>query len=250
MCGWNHWNLVLGNIDPVAQTGAGDVRKAFANKFWRLVGNVQVDAARSSTLHFGVDGSGNNIAGSEFAAGIVAVHKAVTFFVYEDRALASNRLRNQEGTRFGMIQAGGMKLDELHVGDARASSPGHRQPVSRGNGRICRVEINFTAAAGGQHNAIAAQSEDLAACLVEHVNAKGTVLAGETEFAQRDQIHRHVMFQHVDPGMLFKGSHQCALDFLSGDISRVKDAPLGVAAFLGEIQFGGAVYFAIRVFFA
>ena len=52
--------------------------------------------------------------------------------------------------RPGMIKAGGMKLDELHVGHGRAGAIGHGHAVARGNVRVGGVKINFAAAARGQ----------------------------------------------------------------------------------------------------
>ena len=68
----------------------------------------------------------------------------------EHAAFAAHRLADQKGLGLGMIEAGGMELDELHVGDRRAGALGHGHAVAGGDVRIGGVEIDLAAAAGGQ----------------------------------------------------------------------------------------------------
>ena len=82
-----------------------------------------------------------------------------------------------------MKQAGRMKLDELHVGDRRAGAPGHGHAVAGRDVRIGRVEINFPATAGREHDPIRANRFDLASFFIENINAEATVLRRETELA-------------------------------------------------------------------
>jgi hypothetical protein len=55
-----------------------------------------------------------------------------------------------------MKQAGGMKLDELHVRDRHARAVGHGHAVAGGDVGVRGVEIDLAAAAGGQQHMRAA----------------------------------------------------------------------------------------------
>ena len=46
-----------------------------------------------------------------------------------------------------MIEAGRVKLDEFHVGNATTGTPGHGDPVAGGGVRIGRVQIDLAGAA-------------------------------------------------------------------------------------------------------
>ncbi len=64
-----------------------------------------------------------------------------------------------------MKEAGGMKLDELHVGDRRARAVGHGHAVAGGDVRVGGVKINFAAAAGGEQDGAGGEGFDLVAFL-------------------------------------------------------------------------------------
>ena len=146
-----------------------------------------------------------------------------------------------------MEQAGRVELDELHVADRRAGAPGHGHAVARGDIGVRRVEVDFAAAAGGQHDAVAAEGEDPAGFLIEHVDADHAVFGGVAEFARGDEVDGHVVFQHGDRRMFFHGGDEGFFDFESGEIVRVKDAALGVSAFTAEVQLGAAGWFFAQV---
>ena len=64
-------------------------------------------------------------------AGAVRQAKQATF--------ATHRFGNQKGFRLRVIQAGGMKLDELHVGHPTAGPVSHRNAITGRSVRIGRV---------------------------------------------------------------------------------------------------------------
>ncbi len=65
------------------------------------------------------DGARNDIARREFFS-IDAGHEALASVIDEDGALAAHRLTDKRQRPAGKIEAGRMKLHELHVGKARA----------------------------------------------------------------------------------------------------------------------------------
>ena len=53
-----------------------------------------------------------------------------------------------------MIQAGGVELVELHVGDPTAGTPGHCDAVAAGTVGVAGIEVGLARAAGGQHHGL------------------------------------------------------------------------------------------------
>ena len=88
-----------------------------------------------------------------------------------------------------------MKLDELHVCDLGARSPRHGHPISGRDIRIGRVEINFAATAGREHNPIGTNRFYLSRSFIQNVDAKTSIFRRESDFGRGDQIHGHVILQ-------------------------------------------------------
>ena len=59
-----------------------------------------------------------------------------------------------------MVETGGMKLIELHIGDAATCSPGHRDTVAGGSVWIAGVEVDLACSAGREHNTGAGNGRD------------------------------------------------------------------------------------------
>ena len=88
-----------------------------------------------------------------------------------------------------------MKLDELHICDLHAGAPRHRHTVSGRDIRIGRVQINFAATAGRQHDPVRPDSFYFTGFLVQNIRTKATVFRREAELGCGDQIHGHPIFQ-------------------------------------------------------
>ena len=114
---------------------------------------------------------GNSAAGtatrSERATRMISRHEIFAPAIAQDSAFAANSFRNQKRTLFGVKQTGGMELDEFHVRNGDAGAPCHGHAITRRNRRIRRIEINFAAPAGGQHDPIASNRLDFTRFLIE-----------------------------------------------------------------------------------
>jgi hypothetical protein len=64
-----------------------------------------------------------------------------------------------------------MKLNELHVCDLGPRSPGHRHAISGRDIRITRVQINFPATAGREHDPIRTERFYLSGFFIQDINA-------------------------------------------------------------------------------
>ena len=61
----------------------------------------------------------------------------------QDRALAAQRLGEQEGLRLRVVEAGRVELEELHVRDRRAGAVRHRDAVAGRDVGVRRVEVDL-----------------------------------------------------------------------------------------------------------
>ena len=118
----------------------------------RLVRDVEIDAIQAALFHFEVDGPGDHVARRQFGALIVRGHEAGAVGQLEQAAFAAHRLGDQEGLGVRVVQAGGVKLDEFHVGDPATGAPAHGDAVARRDVGIGGVEINLACAARGQRD--------------------------------------------------------------------------------------------------
>ena len=226
-----------GDVDAVAETGLVNGGEPAFQKIRRLVRDVEKDALAAAAFHFGVNGPGHNVAGCQLLLRVVVFHEPPALGVEEDSALAPHGLGNKEGLGLGMEKAGGMKLNELHVGDHGPGPPGHGHPVAGRHIRVGGIKINLAASSGGQHDGVAAKRLDLTGGFVENVNPHTAILHGVTQLAGCQKIHRHVVFQHGDSRMVGDAVHQGALDFESGRVLKMQHPPFGVAAFFPQIEF-------------
>src|SRR5438876_7021810 len=100
-----------------------------------------------------------------------------------------------------MVEAGGMELDEFHIGDGSAGAEGHGDAVAGRDVRVGGVEIDFAAAAGGQEGDRGGEGLDLAGGFVEHVSAETAVVASISESLTGEQVNGEVIFENLDVGL-------------------------------------------------
>src|SRR5258706_15322392 len=72
--------------------------------------------------------------------------------IAEHRAMAAQRLRDQETLCPGASEGRGMELEELEVGYDRPGTPSERDPVARRDRRIGRAGIELAGSPRGQHH--------------------------------------------------------------------------------------------------
>ena len=153
---------------------------------------------RAGAFHLGVDRPGDDIARRQRAFRVRLRHEILALAIAQNSALAAHGFGNQEGGRLRMKEAGGMKLDELHVGDDRAGTPRHRHAVAGRDGGVGRVEIHFAASAGREDQAIGSNRFHRPGYFIEHVNPEAMVLGRKAKFRGCDQIDRHVILEQLE----------------------------------------------------
>ena len=229
------------NIQTGPEAGLVDGRKAGLDEVCRFVCDVEVDTLGAAAFHFGIDGTGHNVARSEFLLWVLVLHETPSALIDQNASLAANGLRNQERFDRGMVKAGGMELDELHIRDHRTGAPRHRHAVAGRDIGVRGVEVDLPTTAGGEHGDIAAEGFHHAGGLVENIDSEAAVLAGVTEFPRGDEVHGHVVLHDLDRGVGGDLLEEAGFDFAAGGIASVEDAAFRVAAFAPEVGLGRAV---------
>ena len=128
--------------------------------------------------------------------------------VQENPPLAPHRLRDQEVLGLGVVETGGVELDEFHVGHADPGPVADGHPVAGGDVGVAGVEIDLAGAAGGQQDDGGDEGVDLTGVLIENVNTDagffgiGDDGAPADQLVPGDQIHGDVVFVNGDVGLL------------------------------------------------
>ena len=120
-------------------------------------------------------------------------------------------------------------MHELHVGNGRAGAVRHGHAVAGGNFRVGGVPVNLTQPACRQQRCAGEELFHHALANVQHVRAEtvnpfGPALLFGAQVVLGDQIHGHVVFVHVDVGVLSDGCNQRPFHLPAGQILRVHDS--------------------------
>lgn len=140
-----------------------------------------------------------------------------------------------------MIQAGRMKLDELHICYTTARAPGHGNAIAGTGIGVTGVKINFGGSPGSQHHVPGRARTYRARSLVEHVQTHAAIWATLSELGSADQIDGNTLLQHRNVRLaahpVLQGANNCP----AGGILGVEDAPVAVAALAREVVPGSAI---------
>lgn len=135
----------------------------------------------------------------------------------------------------GMVEAGRVKLDELEVGDAGASPPGHGDPITRRDIGVAGVKIDLAGPAGGNDHKPGPHRHHLMGFAIEHIGPEDAPL-GEAEFGSCNQVDGIVVLKKMNIGMLSGMLFQRRLNSTTRGIGGMHHPPMGMAAFAGQVQ--------------
>ncbi len=237
----HHRKRLLRHVEPKLQAVRVNVREPFLHKLGVLVRDVQHHAFRARFLHLGVDGAGHDVARGEVGHGMIAFHERFAVLAPQNAALPAHGLADQKRFGLRMIQAGGMKLDELHVRHAGARPIRHRHAVAAGDVGIGRVEIHLARTARGQERDLRGKHFHHGPLLVQRVATQATVRPGLAQLLRSDQVDDQGILEHGDVLVLRHRRQQGPLDFAPRNVARVQHPPPGVAAFATEIVLAARV---------
>jgi hypothetical protein len=256
MGGGHDGNEVLGDVDAELEAVGINVGEPVNYKTRGFCGDVQKHAVGPALFHFAVDGPSHDVARGEGFERVITVHEGLAGGIAQNAAFAAHRFADEKGFGGGMIEAGGMELNELHIGHGGPRAIGHGDAVAGGDVGIGGVKIDFAAAAGGQEDKGGGEGLDPVCGFVKHISAQAAV-ARRTLYALAarqllggDKVDGEMVFEHLDVGMAGHGVEQSPLDFAAGDVLGVQDAAFGMTAFAAQIQFAAAVDIAFGKFHA
>ena len=189
--------------------------------------DVEIHEWLTGALHFAIDGPRHHIAWRQIGQRMVPGHECPAVARPQHRAFAAQRLAQEKRLGLGMVEAGGMELDELEVRERRSGAIRHGQAIAGGHVGIRGVEVDLAAAAGRQHGDLGGDGHDVAARAVEHVRPPARIASvrcmapSEARFEQ--QVDRQRVLDHADPRMALHAVDQRLFDRAPGEIRGVDD---------------------------
>ena len=169
-----------------------NVGEVFLDQRVGLVADVEIHAVRAEAFHFVVDGARDDVARREFGARVELRHEAFAVGQQQQAAFAAHRFGDQERFRVRVKQAGRMELIELHVRDATAGAPRHRDAVAGRAVRIAGIEVHLARAAGCENHARRLEHFDVIGLLVVDVGADAAIRRA-AELGGGDQVDGDVI---------------------------------------------------------
>ena len=234
----NDRNELLRDVDSEFEAGFVDIRE-FLDEFFRCdLRRIETDVAIARTLHLDIDRACHDIARCERAERMVLRHELLARDRAKNRALATKRLGDEKILGRRMIEAGRMELHEFQVRHTHARAVRDRDPVARRGIGIRSIDIDLAGATGRQHRQISAHGQDLTFFDVENISAETSARAAPTlkSLGFGDQINRDVVRQNADPRARLNLLKQCFLDREAGQVIRMKNPALSMAAFAVQVE--------------
>ena len=241
MRGRDDGDHVFGQVDADRQALLVNIREMAHHLFGVLVRDVEVNELLARDLELVVDAAGYHVARSERSHRVVLLHELLAVLQSQQASEAPHRLGDQERRALaGIVERGGVELDELHVLDHALGPVHHRHAVARGYGRVGRRVVDIAHAAGrhdghfGQHGVYFVFLE------VQHVGSEagdvGRALFDEpAQVVLREDVDGEMVLVDVDVVVAFDAFHQGALDLVTGQVVVVQDAVLAVPALAVQI---------------
>ena len=254
--GGHDGDAIRRHVHPSGFEFRGDARKVRPDILRGQVADVQIHARRlAASLHrrldLAVDGSRDNVARRELHAFVVATHESFAVAVVQSPAVSPHSLGDEERVLAGRffaraagagVQAGGVELEELHVGDVGASAHRHGDAVAGAHARIGRAREELPGAARGEEHR-AGEETELGAVTSTHDLRAHASKRGRIRFVRLDgeEVDGGVVFVKRDVGMRASALQERAFDLFARHVRGVDDAVLAVPTLPGEVKLAGLV---------
>ena len=190
-------------------------------------------------FHLEVNRAGHHIARGQLGAGVMMRHETGASGrcgQQQAPAFAAHGFGDQKRLGVGVVQAGGVELNEFHVGSAATRTPGGCHAVAGGGVGVGGVQVNLACAAGGQNRVAGAEGHDAVGGFVQGIQAEAAPRAVVAVCLVLDQIHQRVVLKQGDVGRLPHVVDQCALHGGAGGVCHVHDSARAVAAFPRQVK--------------
>jgi hypothetical protein len=180
------------------------------------------------------DRPGHDVARSEIAALVVAVHERRPVWQAQDAPLAAHGLGDQDRYPLGTVEAGRVKLNEFEICDAASGTPRHRNAVAAR--RIRRVLVETGCAAGSEHDGVGPQGLERAAGRIHGAQADAAIRAGDTETGRGHELTDEGPVAQGDQRMRARLIRQGRHHGRAGCVVRMHDPSLAMPAFARQMQ--------------
>jgi hypothetical protein len=235
----HHRDRIFRDVDPELQAAAMDGREVLDHEVGRSMRDVEVDAFGAEPLHLMVDGACHDVTRRKLGPRIEPRHEALTTGEQQSCTFAAQRFGDQEGTGLRVVETGRVKLHELHVRDPTPGAPGHGDAVASGHIRVAGIEVDLVRASGRQDDEACEIGLDLSGAEIQDVGAETAMVSFVVKVLRGDEVDGDVLLEQGDVRL---GPHLCLEgrgDRLSGRISGMDHASMGVSAFAGEVIAAG-----------
>ena len=234
MCGRRDGNRLHGHVNSVFHAFIVYIGETVHQEIAGVMRNVQQDIFIAGLLDFVVNGFGHDIARRKTLHRMIFFHEGRSVFQLENTAFATDGFADQKGLCLWMKQAGGMKLDKLHVCNFSARTVGHGDAITRGNVGIGGDQIHLAGTARAQDSVFGAISVNPVLIDIQNIGAQ-TVDDGSLAVFLDDQVNADMIFIDFNVRQCGDSLVQCAFNFPSGKVLGVQDTPPVVTPFLSQI---------------
>ena len=213
-----------------------DRREMFLDEWSGLVADVQQYIFQAEPFHLMVNGAGDDIPWRQVTAFIKRLHERLAVRQQQPATFSAYRFGDQKGFCFRVIEASGMKLVELQVGDPAAGTPGHGNTITTRGVRIAGIEVDFAGATGCKDHAAGCEGFNVILSPVEDIGPQAAILL-VAKLGAGDQIDGNMMFKQCNVRTLSGLRYQGFFNGPSRGIGAVQHPACRVAAFPGEMKF-------------
>jgi len=213
-------------------------REVLADEIRAFMADIEMDVIKTIFLDLRINRARHDITRGELhALSVIILHETLARLrVVKPPAFAAHSLGDEEVFDFEIVEAGRVELHHLHVGDARARSPSHRNAVSgraaRGGGEL----IDTACPACGEDGCARNVALDFARFFIERIDAPNPACGGELlAIAISDEVNRGAPAQHGDVGIGLGCFEQSALHCPTGCIIDMDNAAVRVPPFARQV---------------
>ncbi len=244
LCG-HHRDRTLGHVDAQPHQFLVNGREMLRHEVRRFMADVEMHIIKTIAFDLIVNRARHYVTRSQLHPLLVIVcHKTVTSFGMEQPStLAAHRLCDEEVFDLQIIQAGRVELHHLHIGNARAGSPCHRNPITRGAARGGAELVDAARAACRHNRGLGGVGRHLPRCGVERIGTPHPARARVFRLMPPgDEIDAGAIGHQRDIGAFFGGFEQRSLHRPAGRVIDMDDAAMRMAAFAREVQIASLIH--------
>src|SRR5512140_2635201 len=151
VCSRNYRNQILGGVDTARLAQSEDARKPLLEILSELA-CIEPDVASFGL--FPENFPRDDVSRSQLSQLALLHHEPNAGIVQQDGAFAANSFGDQCQRILGCLESGGMKLNELHVGQSNTRAMGNCVAVAGRDCRICCIPVDLPASARCQNRGI------------------------------------------------------------------------------------------------